>query len=454
MSIDTATFNLNSWLLGGRTNLEMDTKTFAQHSGVASSLVNHIENGEASITIPTLVKICHGLGKLPHDFFATVGFSISPHPYLDIARSGSETSANLLPCLTIEDLEAFLKYYSTEAQDAKSLLYRCYSKILQNTNSSLDTQIAYQTATEEIHASAFAHASLGAKPLPYPTMLPIEILDGDYEQKGVITLEDVGYYLRVLRISQEKTIKEISELTNIAESILSRVERGLNSRVRINDVLSLENFYKENGKIFGMFWLAAEFDTGIARNKIIFDGSNIPPQKWNDQDYRLVTTVHKISRWQNIVTPSNNELLNELRSKRFYYLTDIAAINEAPSFLYESSELYTSAPDDPPIPNPVILNQVFEYIKQIVYPHLSILTQAAQPFSFSPEEQRASHVWQYITQYLSSMYENAEWFLYLYEDIKTSIRDENIGGLNFLLLNAMENDAKFVNRLQKLLREK
>ena len=451
--MDIALNSLNSWLLNERNSSGMDTKTFAGLSGVASSLVNHIENKESAITISTLVKICHGLGKLPNEFFNILGFSSSPPPYLQQARYGAHASANLPNCLTIEDIDAFLRYYSSEAQHAKSFLYLFYGRLLRITDSSLDTQSANYIAAEKISSAAFEHIALGAEPIPYPTTLQKKVLDNSFVNYGVTTLDDVGYYLRLARISHEKTLKEVSDLTSISESILSRIERGLNSRVRLSDILDLDRFYEENGKILGMYWLAAEFETGISRNKITFDGANIPPIQWHAEEYRLATTLHKIVRWQEAIDSTNKEWLIVLRSKNFYYLTVSPSSEEDPSYLIESPELHLASPADPPITNPIILAQVFEHVRKVLDQHLPFLTSPVQFSDVSAEEQNALLLWQNITQYLST-YQLAEHFLYVYEDIKINPTEINKGGLYFLLHDAMRKNANFTVKLQELLRKK
>ena len=227
----------------------------------------------------------------------------------------------------------------------------------------------------------------------------------------------------------------------------------MNSRVRLSDILDLDRFYEENGKILGMYWLAAEFETGISRNKITFDGANIPPIQWHAEEYRLATTLHKIVRWQDAIDSKNKEWLMELRSKNFYYLTISLSTEEYPSYLIESPELQLTAPADPPITNPIILTQVFEHIRKILDEHLLFLTSPVQISDISAEEQKALLLWQNITQYLAT-YQLAEHFLHVYKDIKINPTEINKGGLYFLLHDAMRKNANFTGKLQELLRKK
>ncbi len=276
--------SIGQWLKEKRVKNQWDTHKMAAMAGMGQSQISKIETGGSSLTMNALISLSWAL-KIDIEEVAE-----KTNTPLVIGRQPEiRDKANLPNRLTSYDLEAlFFKYFLR--QDEKLL-----------TSLTLYFREAYFVASQrrnvdfdDVQKQVRQALMLGQR-IPLPKRITMEVLWEHYSENGILTLDDAAAYLVLSRTKASMTLQQLSNATEIAQSILSRIEQGQTERLGLDDIAKIDKVLGAEGRIFSMFWHALEFQLGISRNRFYIYGDAMSPFAWHA--YPLADTFVKLARW-------------------------------------------------------------------------------------------------------------------------------------------------------------
>jgi hypothetical protein len=128
-----------------------------------------------------------------------------------------------------------------------------------------------------------------------------------YEHGGILLLDDIGAYVREMRLSGMETLRGFEVVTSISASVLSRLEDGSLERIKLVDVLVLDKALNLSGKLLDMCWDACEFDEWLNRHLYKWQHSHIRRYRSlasgvgdkvsSSKVHQLVSLYIRVNRW-------------------------------------------------------------------------------------------------------------------------------------------------------------
>jgi transcriptional regulator with XRE-family HTH domain len=337
----------------------------------------------------------------------------------------------------MEDLSVFYEYYISETRQAKRDLYH----LKYATQNEEHINLTHIDPEQEVFEKAF-HTIWGEQdfltPYPYPKDLNSEVIKQIFKQKGIIIYKDIGHYLRVTRTSSGQVMEDVEDFTGISHPTLSRIERGQSTRIRFEDIIAIDDFFKAGGTIAGMFWRAAEFHTGVLLNKSLADGKSKPPIEWGQLRRRIADVIIMIHRLQKSYFNDDNNWLNELRLRlKPYYLNIATKFYEEATF---EDEL------DPNIDKGELYKRTTRFVRQ--YLASQYLQNTSTSLQITIE--RGQTLWSFIKRHLSTS-DYKDFFQLTLEDLELSPNSATLDGINYLIKKLIQNDDSFASELHRLL---
>lgn len=308
--------SIGSWLKKQRETLHLDARTLGSLANIGQSQVSRIESGYSSLTLSALISLSWALNIDPREVAAGIGT-----PEVIKRKSAVRNKTELTNKLFSYDLEAlFYKYFFHQDEQLLTFLALHFHEAY--LAASKQRLVDFDDVQKQVR-----HAVVLGKKIPLPKRTPMNLLWGYYTEGGVLTIDDAASYLVQKRLSAGMTLEDLSKKTDLAQSIISRIEQGQTERLVLDDVIKLDAALNTNGEIFSMFWHALEFQLGISRNRFYVYGSGTSPFVW--QAYPLADVFVKLARWTEIYT--SLDWLKALRDEEVYenlaYLAPADSIN-------------------------------------------------------------------------------------------------------------------------------
>lgn len=296
--------NIQDWLKRERIAQGLDQIELAELSGLESSTIGRIENGRANPTLYAVIRICYGLGLSQKHFMHAIGLSafLSEH-------QGSRSDKGEV--LTIEDIEAFYSFYRNQPMEAKGYLYKTFAWIRFLAGKSSADSMERDGA--EIIGEMIRAQNLDLSTLPYPEEINKDDFWSIYILGGVITLKDVGVYIRWIRQNKNLSLRDLAKEVNTTHTAIRRLEMGAIERIDITDLVAVDRAIGVENDILTLCWAAGEFHTGILRNKLSDERQDLPPLGWQPEEFNFAIILSVIERWYYHYQARSIDWLKELR---------------------------------------------------------------------------------------------------------------------------------------------
>ena len=211
--------------------------------------------------------------------------------------------------LTLDDVEGFLMFFLKKSNSGRELVASLLSSIAYELTFRELTQIP-GVLPEEVD-KLWTSPSYYSYELLYPSEMYAETIWEVYKQDGVLISSDIGAYTANLPVERQAQVKKLDRhLINL----LSRPEIGSAGRIKLVDVLSLDERLGQRGDIFCIYWSVSKFDDEIVSflsGEIPRSGptNNIMLKQMSMLAYILVT----ISRWLQYLNWEDVSWLDALR---------------------------------------------------------------------------------------------------------------------------------------------
>jgi transcriptional regulator with XRE-family HTH domain len=291
------------WIRERREQLGLTLQVLVERSGVGMATISRIENERSQVMLSTAVRLCETLEATAKDLvLALQGRNdLSGLEQVKSAIYGRNV-------LTPEDVRVFLRFSTQEPQKGRDLLARLLPKFFDHPDTS---EGYYVTGQLEYHARGdieidsntdrllatllIVGSSIYQFSLKYPRLMNAETILKIYNQGGMLIPMDVETYIQKIpsKISGAK-------LDFHLESVLSRIRTGTVERIKLVDVLLLDEKLGKDGEILGMYWSLSKYFDKILHHESGEYGwdymSDIPGEKI--QEYtKLASLLITASRW-------------------------------------------------------------------------------------------------------------------------------------------------------------
>jgi len=298
-----------------RSQMGFDLQILSDECGVDASTISRLENQHTQPTIGTAVRICSVLNISPSELTKETGCSRHyPEDYLE----GDEK------CLTIADLEMFLVMTILHYEEGRKVTASLLAK-LENLYSDYwerrgkNHKIRLQPISPDVTDLFFREISLIKCTIRYPeSMITSDHILGAYYQKGVVSLQDLRVFFSCMDIKKilndslfeketgYKTVKLIDNFVEGLQSLDSFV------KIKFNNLLELDQLVHDIN-ILGMGWNVYKFESGIIRRRSDRAYSVFDKVRWESREWAIVELIVNMSRWFQVLSPTDMTWLDELR---------------------------------------------------------------------------------------------------------------------------------------------
>ena len=271
-----------------RKDLGIDLRTFATKTGVDATTISRIENAKAQVTLSTAVQICEKNGISSKElYFDLLGIRVSEleqqEPPLD----------KVMP--TERDAKSLIFHFHKNRRQCVLYLTSILNRIvsLSNRLNQRDQNGEGLQFVPESFTQLLLNAPFYRFELQYPADLNAETIWELYCDGGLLTLMDIGAYIKIVRRQRQVTLVRLENSVKISTSVLSHLETGTIEQIKLADVLSIDTQLEQEGKLLAMYWSVSKFNNGL--RQLIRDRT--AGVRWSDtdeieHDLKVITLFH------------------------------------------------------------------------------------------------------------------------------------------------------------------
>jgi transcriptional regulator with XRE-family HTH domain len=297
-----------------RREMRLTLTELAFRTGLTHGALSRIETKKAQLTLFATVRLIRALDLSWTDFLKQ-GFIKE-----NLSTSAVENlTPGEMPCLVLSDLDKLDILGIISKGTASEIVIRLLSRFLRQYNRSLSDKNANFLSH---HFYSFLHSpdandELSKKYLPDFDLrdeinLPLDNLRKIYRMGGILTLLDLGGYIRTVRESKGLSFRKTAANLNITFPALVNFERKLSPRVKLQDVIDIDNALDAQGEFVLLAWRVAEFYLGIYRVK---PGDAPKIKDWQQHEIHFIEKLITASRLFQYHFPEDRSWLDWYREE-------------------------------------------------------------------------------------------------------------------------------------------
>lgn len=304
--------DFGTWVQSMRTQREMDVRAFAHLVGVDASTISRVERARSQVTVATVVRICEGIGATPADLLAAL--QGSRPTWTERCQKTPDA-----PVITIKDVEALLSSLRSSWQEGRVWLTHLLNQVAaySDEGNTSPGETALLIVPEDIE-KLLTDSRLYQFKVHYPEDMSADAIWNIYVQGGALSLVDIGAYIRQKRRTRRVTLSGLEESGNLSASVLSRLEAGALERVKLTDVLTLDEQLRQEGKIVAMYWRTCLLIDAVTQVRKRDEQAGVAMPAAMDrieQDLKMIEVFLTICRWLSCLSPSDYAWVTSVRRR-------------------------------------------------------------------------------------------------------------------------------------------
>jgi transcriptional regulator with XRE-family HTH domain len=271
------------WVQKNRQQRGLDIRTFAEKTGVDPSTISRIEHLNTQATLYTAFRVCESFNvSLPELMKTLDGNYPSSLEQKDYVKEGTVA--------TLDDLENFINSFRLDEEGIRRRIVVAINSLIHgiHINSTRENKNGLSPFMPEDVDKLLFNSPIYQFGLKYPSRIKADAILYIYERKGALTLPDIEVYIRKMRPGRVKTF--------------GRMDTASLERVKLSDVLLLDNDTKENGRIVAMYWEVCKFhdrfNSSLQRQRyeadLLFEKGQEEREEW---EFKLASIYITIYRW-------------------------------------------------------------------------------------------------------------------------------------------------------------
>jgi transcriptional regulator with XRE-family HTH domain len=291
--------DFGEWIKSQRKERKLDIQQLAERSRVEASTISRAENARTQVTLLTAIRLCEGLGVTLDDLLYTVYGKHS-------TKGDHEEPPLAINVPTMKDVEQFLSYFHMNEEEGKVRLSDLLNKVFSMSRSvpiSVEGSPLRLFVPEDIQ-KLLVDSPMYRFEVQYPPAFASNAILSIYQQGGVLTLIDIGEYIKGIRRERQVTLEQMEQRVKLSPSILSRLESGFTEQIKLVDVLMLDEQLGQEGTLLSMYWEAYRSYERI----IGLQGSS------SEQDLKLTMLYITACRWLHAINPSDSSWIRNIHS--------------------------------------------------------------------------------------------------------------------------------------------
>ena len=307
---------LSEWLFENRKAQGLRLMDLAEKSGVTHATLSRIENQQSQATLFTAVRVMHALGLSWIDLFTNgfikEGLSV-PKIYL------LESPTQEYPCLNFNDIEVLDSCGVLRRGVAPTIVTQMLNLFIKKYNSAIDKETRnllaanfYSLLNVADNQNGIARQYLPELDFLYPPTFSSETLKKIYISAGAFILSDLGRYVKDLRETRKLSLRHVATLIEFTHPALGQFESKTSDKVKLNDLIHLDNSLELDGELIVFAWRTAELYLGVHRIKTETE-QKIQP--WTDSEIRLIEKLVTASRFFQHYFPDDHSWLDWYRQE-------------------------------------------------------------------------------------------------------------------------------------------
>ena len=301
--------SFGEWLHAKRVSRGWQMLDLAQRTGIDHSTISRVENQATEATLLTAVRLCRGLDLTVLDWLSSIESSKTQKDLRPVASQASRS-------LSATDITNVLRLYRKNPSIVISFLDQILIELRARLDSSDYRDPQNQPSFFATSAKELVAAEVGQQSkVCYPAELQAEQIFEVYRQGGVMTLMDAGRYLGTLREQQGLSYLGLEGKTSFSDNTLGRLERAQVERIKLLEVLRLDQILRQNGKLVAVFARASEFNSGLVNGYSRSPEGKLVLKPWVQEEFGLATLFILLYRWLQCVDPRSEIWVKLWRSK-------------------------------------------------------------------------------------------------------------------------------------------
>jgi transcriptional regulator with XRE-family HTH domain len=293
--------NIGEWLLQRRRNRKFDLRALANRTGLDIGTISKIENGRTQATLGTIVRAGVGLEVTANDFIQDwqgQPFSLANESHV----IGDET----VP--TLQDVETFVTCARTNRQTICVWMANSLNSI-----ASLQGEVKPLFEPEVIEKLFFGPQWQHYE-VQYPAEMSIENILDILNQTGVMILSDISAYLKKTSVKNQILSERLDALLKFSIKGGDHLEIGSVERIKMIDVLLLDQKLQQGGKIVAMYWNVCLFQEEMLRLQAYSGDRTVSVGAISaEQEVRLALVFITICRWLQHISKNDTSWIRDLR---------------------------------------------------------------------------------------------------------------------------------------------
>ena len=308
---------LANWFLEKRKEKGINLVELAQRSGLTQSTLSRIETQQSQITLFTAVRVMHAL-DLPWTELFIQGLVKKDLPIPEI-YCGKDQQIPDFPCLVPNDFDILDSMGLMTRGVAPAivthllgLFIKKYDPALSKEKIDLLAPNFYSLLNTPASKDGIARQHLPNVDFQYPQDFPPALLRNIYLLGGTFILPDLGRYVRHLRETRQLSLRDMAIQVELSHPTLSNFETNPGDKVRLNDIIHLDNVLELNGELVVFAWRTAELYIGVHRIKT---GLTDTLQPWQSLEIHLIEKLITTSRLFQRYFPDDRQWLDWYRGQ-------------------------------------------------------------------------------------------------------------------------------------------
>jgi len=155
--------------------------------------------------------------------------------------------------------------------------------------------------------------------LVYPPHLGTEDIWHIYRCNKWLSITDVGTSIKKLRNEKRVPPMRLQHTVKISDSVFARLEEGVLERIKLNDVLMLDDYLDQNGMVLAMYWRAYQLDREMTEF-LVESGrqqTTVSFTNWIEQQERLIFIFTILCRWSQLGDQKERSAMDELLGRLY-----------------------------------------------------------------------------------------------------------------------------------------
>ena len=314
---------VGAWLVKKRGSTPL--RTFADQVGVDAGTLSRTERNQTEVLVSTVVRICLGLNLSLGEFFQEWQGRV-PANVVQLAPQHWQGA------LTARDVQRWLQRVLEGHRRNRDMLIAALNLIVLRSGllEAPLPQLTQLFSLADIEKLLWGFPWLRFEIEPPLQCEPIiAALGTTYQHGGLIMPCEIGAHLRFLRRQGGISLPQCSDATGITLGVLSNLESGIVKRLKLDDLLALDQYLGADGRLVALFWWELS-------NRLVFE------KEWADDElpplalypsrvkHALVSLLIGVGRWLQFIYPDDTTWLAMLRHE-----LGLAALPERRQECYE-----------------------------------------------------------------------------------------------------------------------